>query len=128
MTKGLSIGAELVSSRVVNGDVLDDEVLRLVDREALYGIVLNVEAGDGGVDELVGSKEFWLGLPAVAALTIPPGFAVTIDNVARRAGNGNVLAREAEQGTRPLRILKSRVTLESNLEEVSFQLRSTKGS
>ena len=82
VAKSVSRRVESVTSRVVDGDILDVEVRSTVDGEALHWVVLNVQAGDGGVDELVSVEELWLGDTAVGTFAIPPGRAVTVDNVA----------------------------------------------
>lgn len=72
-------------------------------------------------------EELWLGDTAVGTLAIPPGCTVTIDNVARCAGDGDISAIEADQRAFPLGVFKSRGAVEGHLENVSSKLWEERG-
>lgn len=68
-----------VTVAVVDGDVLDHEVVRL-NGDGLDRGVLDVETGDLGVIEVVGVEELGLGLAAVGSLTVPPLSTVAVED------------------------------------------------
>lgn len=70
------------------------EVGGSVDVEGLDRRVLDVEVHDDRVGERVGVEELGLGFAAVAALAVPPGGTVAVDDVAGGALDLDVGAGE----------------------------------
>lgn len=104
-----------VTVAVVDGDVLDHEVVRL-DGDGLDGGVLDVKTGDLGVVEVVGVEELGLGLAAVGSLTVPPLGAVAVEDGVGGLGHGDVLTGDTEKGSIPLLVLPGGGSLEGDLE------------
>ena len=70
----------LVAFRGIDGHVGNGETVTSVDTDYLNGRVLDGNASDGGVGELVCGEELGLRLSAVSTLTVPPTSAVTIED------------------------------------------------
>ena len=99
---------------IVDGNVVEDQVVGL-HTETLDGGVLDVQAGDGRVLQLVGVEELGLRLAAVGSLAVPPSGSVTVDDMALLAGDLNVCAFNADEGTLPLRVSEGSFTPEDDL-------------
>lgn len=88
--EGIGVVAALgITVGVVDGDVVEDQVVGL-HAESLDGGVLDVQAGDGRVLQLVGVEELGLVLAAVGSLGVPPSGSVTVDEMTLLAGDFNV--------------------------------------
>lgn len=88
--EGIGVVAALgITVGVVDGDVVEDQVVGLY-AESLHGCVLDVQAGDGRVLQLVGVEELGLVLAAVGSLGVPPSGSVTVDEMTLLAGDFNV--------------------------------------
>lgn len=81
-TIGITVG-------VVDGNLVEDHVVAL-HAESLDGGILDVQAGDGRVRQLVGVEELGLIFAAVGSLSVPPPGSVTVDDMALLAGDFNV--------------------------------------
>jgi hypothetical protein len=60
----------------------------------------------------------WLGLSSIAALAVPPLRAITVNDMAHSTVNGDVCARNRDQGTFPFLVCKSCCTLKGDLMKV----------
>lgn len=107
------VAAVGVAVRVVDVDVLEERVGGL-HGDGLHGGVLDVEAGDGRVLELVGVQELGLLLAAVGALAVPPARAVTVNEAALGHVDGDLLTLDADQGALPLLVLEGGGALEGD--------------
>jgi hypothetical protein len=70
----------LVALRGINGHVRNGETIAAVDTDDLNRRVLDGNAGNGRVGELVCGEEFGLSLSAVPTFTVPPTSAVTVED------------------------------------------------
>lgn len=113
--EGIGVVAALgITVGVVDGDVVEDQVVGLY-AESLHGCVLDVQAGDGRVLQLVGVEELGLVLAAVGSLGVPPSGSVTVDEMTLLAGDFNVRAFDADEGTLPLLVSEGSFTPEDDL-------------
>jgi hypothetical protein len=108
------VATTAVTVRVVNGDVIKDQVVGLYT-ESLHGGVLDVQVRDGRVGHGVGVEELGLGLAAVGSLAVPPAGTATVDDMARGTGDLEVLTGEADEGAFPLLVSEGGLALEGNL-------------
>lgn len=113
--EGIGVVAALgITVGVVDGDVVEDQVVGL-HTETLDRGVLDVQAGDGRVVQGVGVEELGLSLSAVGSLTVPPASTAAVDDMACFAGDMNVLAGHADEGTLPLLVSEGSLALEDDL-------------
>ena len=116
-----------IASRVIDGDVVKGEVGSTVDAEALDRGVLDIQVGDGGLLHGVGIEELGLGLAAVGALAVPPLGAIAVDDMSRCSLDGDLGARDGDQGTGPLLVAEGGGTLEDDGGSI-LELGQIKGS
>lgn len=78
-----------VAIRVVNSNFVKLEVGGL-NAESLNRSVLNVQAGDGRVIQIMGIEELGLGLAAVGTFTVPPLLTTAVNGVVGGSRHSNV--------------------------------------
>lgn len=118
VAKSVSVRVQFITSAVVDGHVLDVDVLSTVDREALHWGVLDVEPLNGGVGHVVSVKELWLGGTAIATLTVPPLGTVAVNDMSRGSSDGDAGTGESDERALPLVVLEGRCALELNVGAV----------
>jgi hypothetical protein len=88
---GVIVG--LITSGVVEGDVVNGQIRATGDGEAMRGPVLDVQILDGTSRNIIHNEEMiGLVLSTIATLTVPPSLTVAIDDGARLGGDGDVIA------------------------------------
>jgi hypothetical protein len=112
--KRISVMALAGTSRVVDGDTSDGEVVGL-DAEALNRGVVHLEPSDVGLVQLVRVEELGLGLAAVATLGVPPAGAVAVDLGAGLLLDGDGGSGDRDQGALPLFVAEGGFSLEDDL-------------
>ena len=115
-----------ITSSVVDGDVVQNQVGGTVDGETLDRGVLDVQVGDGGLLQGVGVEELGLCLAAVGTLSVPPLSAVAVDNVAGGTLDGDLGTGDRDERTLPLLVAEASGTLEGNSGSV-LELGKVKG-
>ena len=103
-----------ITSSVVDGDVVKDQVSSTVDGETLDRGVLDVQVGDGGLLHGVGVEELWLLLAAVGTLAVPPLSTIAVNNVAGSTLDGDLGTRDRDERTLPFLVAEAGGTLEGN--------------
>lgn len=99
---------------VINGDTDQDDIVGL-DAKGLHGSVLDIEAGDTRVVQVVSIEELGLGLAAIGALAVPPARTATVDDVVRCSANGDVRSGDTDEGAVPLLVSEGSLAAEDNL-------------
>lgn len=112
--KGIGIVAELGTGGVVEEDVLDGEVVGL-DAEAMDGGVVDLQAGDVRLVQLVGREELGLLLATVASLAVPPTSTITVNLSTRVLLDGNTGSGRGNQGALPFLVAEGGGTVEDDL-------------
>ena len=103
-----------VTSAVVDGDVVKDEISGTVDGEALNRSVLDIQVGDVRLLHGVGVEELGLLLATVGTLSVPPLGTVTIDNMTRGTLDGDLGTGYRDEGAFPLLVAKASCALEGD--------------
>lgn len=109
MSKGISI-----SGRIVDGHARDSQAIAAVNANGLHRRVLDVEVGDGRVDQIVGVEKFGLG-HATVPLAVPPCSTVAVKIGAAGPGDSNACAADLEQWAVPFFEGPGRFTLKDDL-------------
>lgn len=104
----------IIAVRVVDCDTVQDQVIRL-NAEGLDGRVLNIQASDGRVIEIVGIEELWLGLSTIGSLAVPPALSTAVDGVVGSTGNDDVGAGDTDERSIPLLVAEGSLALEDDL-------------
>ena len=112
-------GPRIIAIRVIDGDVLQGEIRRVVDAEHLHRRVLDVDAADRGVDQIVGVEELGLRLAAIAALVVPPATAVAVEIGAIRSRDGDVSPGDGDERSIPFLVAKGGFAFEDDLSMMS---------
>lgn len=114
-----------VSSRVINVDVVKGQTNRLTDGDTLNWGVEEVQASDARrSSQLMGGKELRLNLAfTVGSVAVPVLCSTTVDRVTRCSSNGNILSRDGNERSSPLRVSETivsvRIVLHMVVEEDS---------
>lgn len=111
------VAAIVITVRVVDGEVLEVQVVGL-DADGLHRCVLDVQAGDLRVFQLVGVHELRLRLAAVRALAVPPARALTVNHGVFGGGDGDVGPLKADQRTLPFLVAEGGGAFEGDLGAV----------
>lgn len=122
--EAIGVGTKIISGTVVDSNVGQGEISRVVDAENLNWRVLDVEAGDTRGDQVVGIEEFGLGDTTVAALTVPPTRTISIEVGAGGSSHGDIGTGDRDERTGPLLVTEGSFTLEDDLDrgELCFTL------
>ena len=112
--KGIGVVALARTGGVVNGHVSDGQVVSQ-NAEALDRGVVDLQAGDAGLVELVSLEELGLGLATVATLAVPPASTVAVDLGTGGLLDGDVGTGHGDQGTLPFLVAEGGFTLEDDL-------------
>lgn len=113
------VAAVVITVGVVDGDILDDEVVRF-DTDGLNGGVLDAETRDGRVIQGVGVEELRLGLAAVSTFAIPPARTVSVNDGVVLGSDGDARSGDLNQGTIPLLVAEAGGTREDDLYPFSM--------
>lgn len=113
--KGIRVVAAIVITvRVVDVDTIQDDVVGL-DAKGLHGRVLDIEAGNGRVVQVVGIEELGLGLTPVGTLAIPPARTAAVDGVVGCSADDNVRSSDTDKRAFPLLVSKGGFAVEDDL-------------
>jgi hypothetical protein len=103
-----------VTITVVHGDVVNSQSAARVDAEGLDRGVLDVQAIERGLLQVVGREELGLGDATVSTNTIPPPLAIAVDDVTTGAVDSDLVTSDTDQRALPLLVTKSGLALEGD--------------
>lgn len=109
------VAATTITGAVVNCHTIDIQSIGTIDANSLDRRVFDIQISDGGRSEIVSSKELWLRLAAIATLAIPPAGTIRVQNGTTGTLDGDIIAFNLEQRTRPLFITPSGCSLKDDL-------------
>lgn len=104
-----------IASRVINRDRFEIQCLSAVNAENLHGRVQDLDVADSRGLEVMSIKEFGLGLATIAALSVPPAGSVTVEDGARGSFDGDVGARDGDEGAGPFFVAEGSGAFEDDL-------------
>ena len=111
------VAAVVITARVVDGEVLEMQVVGL-HADGLDRCVLDVEAGDLRVLQLMGVHELGLLLAAIGALAVPPSRALTVNHGVFGGSDGDVGSLKTDQRTLPFLVAEGGGAFEGDLGAV----------
>ena len=111
------VAAVVITVRVVDGEVLEVQVVGL-HADGLHRSVLDVQAGNLRVLQIVGVHELGLRLAAVRALAVPPARTFTVNHGVFGGSDGDVGPRKTDQRALPFLVTEGGGALESDLGAV----------
>lgn len=108
------MAAVIIAVRVIDRDSVEDQVIRL-NTKGLDGRVLNIEASDSRVIQIVGIEELWLCLATIGTLAIPPALSTTVDGVVGSTSNDDVRAGDTDQRSIPFLVAEGGLAVKDDL-------------
>jgi hypothetical protein len=109
----------LTSSTIIYGHIRNCKVRRIIDAENLHRGIHDMDSGDAGRDQVMGSEELRLGLPWITSFTIPIESSLAIEVSTRSLRDRDIGAANADKRSWPLLIAEGCFALKDNLGRIS---------